>query len=62
MLFGIGTVLGMTAFATLIGYAATRLQGAGTIGYRTLLYICACGAIGVGIFWLLSSANRNGVV
>jgi len=53
LLFGAGTVLGMMAFATVIGLAATRfLSSAGVRGYRALLYACAVAAVGVGVFWL----------
>ena len=57
LLFGTGTILGMMAFASVIGFAATRfLSSAGVRGYRTLLYVCAAAAVGVGAFWLLIGA------
>lgn len=53
VLFGVGTVLGMTAFAAVIGYAAGRVGAFGVRSYRVLLYLCAFAAIAAGLFWLI---------
>lgn len=52
LLFGTGTVLGMMAFATVIGLAGLRFLAAGGRFYKGVLYLCAVAAIGVGLFWL----------
>jgi hypothetical protein len=57
VLFGIGTVAGMVAFATLLGLAGRHLLAKGIRGYQALLYICAIAAIGVGAFWLLQGGG-----
>jgi hypothetical protein len=50
--FGIGTVAGMTGFATVIGLIATRAQLRGPIASRWLLSGCSTLALIVGITWL----------
>jgi ABC-type nickel/cobalt efflux system permease component RcnA len=52
--FGAGTVLAMTAFSSLVGFAAARARHGGTHLYRGLLYACSAGAIVVGGIWLLT--------
>lgn len=58
VLFGIGTVLGMIAFAALLGLAGRHLLARGIRGYQTLLYFCAVAAVGVGGFWLLQGGGE----
>lgn len=50
--YGIGTVLGMTSFASLMGWLAGRARHRGPSTVRGLLSACSCAAIAVGAFWL----------
>ena len=51
--FGGGTIASMAAFSTIIGWLASRCSVAGTSIYRGLMSLCAVGAMGIGLFWLL---------
>ena len=53
--FGAGTIASMAAFSTTIGWLASRCSTASTSVYRGLMSLCAAGAIGVGIFWMVHS-------
>jgi len=50
--YGAGNVVGMTAFSSAIGYAASRAEGFGISLYRGLMAACSVAAIAVGMFWL----------
>jgi hypothetical protein len=52
--FGVAAIVGMTAFASLIGLVATRLAVGGGNHYRSLLYACSASAFIVGSFWLVA--------
>jgi len=52
MCFGIGTVISMALFSTLIGSLSSRCAAEGTKLYRGLMGVCACSAMLVGCFWL----------
>jgi hypothetical protein len=51
--FGCGTVLAMTAYASLAGWLGARARDARDWAYRGLLYACSLSAILVGGIWLL---------
>jgi hypothetical protein len=51
--YGLGTVLAMTLFSSVIGLIAAQARSVGEGLYRGLLYGCATLAILVGGFWLL---------
>jgi hypothetical protein len=53
--FGVGTVVAMTAFAGVVGSAGGRLHP-GTIGYRRLMMSAAIMALTVGSWWLVVGA------
>ena len=50
--FGIGTIAGMVAFSSIIGWIAGRFSTSNIVVYRTLTITCALAAIGVGGLWL----------
>lgn len=52
LMFAVGTIGSMTAFAGLIGAVARRLSRDGTAFYRGLLYLLSAAAIVVGLVWL----------
>jgi sulfite exporter TauE/SafE len=52
--YGLGTVMAMTAFSSVVGLLATRLRHQGAAIYRGLLYACSVAAILVGGFWLVA--------
>ena len=53
--FGAGTVLAMTLFSWGIGWLALRLTDQGAIFYRRLMTGCGVAALGVGVFWMVTS-------
>lgn len=53
--FGTGTVLAMAVFSWGMGFFALRLTDHGTIFYRRLMTGCALAALGVGVFWMVTS-------
>ena len=50
--FGLGTVISMAMFSSIIGSLSVRFTGGGTRIYRGLMTACAAAAISVGCFWL----------
>jgi hypothetical protein len=52
--FGVGAVLGMTAFAAVIGRVAASASRRGINTYRGMLYACSVSAFLVGSFWLVA--------
>lgn len=52
--FGLGAILGMTAFSTTFGLFAHRITGRGVRAYQTLLACFSAAAILVGGYWLIS--------
>ncbi len=51
--FGVGTVVSMATFSSLMGLLASRCAVNSTKLYRGLMTCCAISAMGVGSFWLL---------
>jgi hypothetical protein len=51
--FGIAAVIGMTAFATIVGAVASSAASHGGRRYRGMLYACSASAIVVGSVWLV---------
>jgi hypothetical protein len=54
--FGAGSVVGMSAFAALIGLLALTPAGRSDKGLRALAGVCGVAAIGVGLLWLSGRA------
>ena len=54
--FGAGTVAAMAGFSWGMGFIATRCSYRGMKVYRGLMTCCALGAMGVGVFWLVTAA------
>ncbi|MDB6038720.1 MAG: ABC-type nickel/cobalt efflux system permease component RcnA [Verrucomicrobiales bacterium] len=52
--YGIGTVLAMTCFASVMGATAKRFALSGEVAYRRLMLSCSTAAILVGAYWLVS--------
>ena len=52
--FGLAAIVGMTAFASLVGAIALRAASRGTNRYRGILYACSASAFLVGSFWLVA--------
>jgi ABC-type nickel/cobalt efflux system permease component RcnA len=50
--FGLGTVIAMSGFASIIGLIATRTRHRGPVATRWLLSACSAMALIVGIAWL----------
>lgn len=50
--YGVGTVVGMAAFSTVIASLQGWRTFAGPIGYRRLMCGCSCGALGIGVYWI----------
>lgn len=50
--FACGTVLAMTAFSSLLGWASHRWASGPSKAYRGLLYASGSAALGVGAWWL----------
>jgi len=55
--FGIGTVISMATFSSVLGLVTTKFATASLRVYRGLLAGCAITAFGVGCFWLATSWN-----
>src|SRR5207244_2541335 len=53
--FGLGTVISMATFSSAIGWLASRCSIGGPKAYRGLISGCSVAAMGVGVFWLLTS-------
>lgn len=51
--FGAAAIVGMTAFASLVGMLAMSTVCRNVTGYRGLLYACSLSALLVGGFWLV---------
>jgi hypothetical protein len=52
--YGIGTVLAMTCFASVMGATARRFALTGELAYRRLMLTCSSAAVLVGAYWLVS--------
>jgi hypothetical protein len=52
--FGLGAIVGMTAFSTTFGLFASRITARGQRAYQTLLACFSAAAILVGGYWLIS--------
>lgn len=52
--YGLATVFSMAGFSSVIGLTAPRLMVRGTPIYRALMGGCSAGAVGIGLFWLLT--------
>jgi hypothetical protein len=55
--FGIGTIVSMATFSSLMGFVASRCAGRSTQVYRAVMGCCAVAAMGVGCVWFLSAWN-----
>ena len=53
--YGLGTVLAMTLFASLIGWTTRGVDRRGQLSYQRWLGFCSALAILVGIYWLMSA-------
>jgi len=51
--FGVGTVMAMIAFATVIGMMSRGFAGKGVHAYQALMYTCSFAALAVGTYWLV---------
>ena len=51
--FGVAAIVGMTAFASLVGMLAMNATCRRVVEYRGLLYACSLSALVVGGFWLV---------
>jgi hypothetical protein len=52
--FGVGAVIGMTAFSAFVGAVSVSAARRGVNAYRGVLYACSLSAILVGGFWLVA--------
>lgn len=52
--FGLGAIVGMTAFAALVGAVSRGADRRSRAAYQGLVYACAVGAVAVGGFWLVA--------
>jgi ABC-type nickel/cobalt efflux system permease component RcnA len=52
--FGLGTVISMALFSSIMGSLSARFSGRSTMIYRGLMTACAVAAFGVGCFWLVT--------
>ncbi len=52
--YGVGTVIAMTSFATVMGATARRFSLNGATAYRRLMLGCSTAAIAVGAYWLVA--------
>jgi ABC-type nickel/cobalt efflux system permease component RcnA len=50
--FGIGTVVSMAAFSSVIGLISQRLSFSGPRAYQTAMATCSIAALVVGVYWL----------
>jgi ABC-type nickel/cobalt efflux system permease component RcnA len=53
--FGVGTILAMILFASVVGMISRGFAGRGLQAYRYLMYSCSVAAMGVGVYWLVWS-------
>lgn len=53
--FGVGTIVSMALFASLLGWTRHRLSSFGARIYPRMLYACGVVSIGVGSYWLVSN-------
>ena len=53
--FGVGTVAAMATFSWGMGRLALRMADSGQKFYRNLMTACGVAALGVGVFWLVTS-------
>lgn len=51
--YGVGTVLAMTVFSSVVGAVGTYTRGRAADAYRGLLYACSIAALLVGGMWLV---------
>ena len=52
--YGVGTVVAMASFASLVGLVAERFAFSGTKAYRALMSGCSGTAVVVGAYWLVA--------
>jgi len=57
--FAVGTVVSMATFSTMMGLLTQRLARSGLRVYRGLMCACSVAAMGVGVFWLMSSPDQK---
>ena len=50
--FGAGTVAAMVCFAAVVGLVARGSTRQGLAAYRTVLAVCSCAAVGIGLYWV----------
>lgn len=53
--FGVGTVIAMASFSWGVGRLARNVSDRGPIFYRRLMTGCGLAALGVGVFWMVTS-------
>jgi sulfite exporter TauE/SafE len=51
--YGVGTILAMAAFSSMVGWLASGLKTRGNRAYRALMVGCSTAAMVIGGFWLL---------
>jgi hypothetical protein len=52
--YGLGTVLAMAVFSTLVGLAAARFHRGGPLAYRAMMVGCSAPAVLLGGYWLVA--------
>ncbi|MDX2147310.1 MAG: High-affinity nickel transporter [Planctomycetota bacterium] len=57
--FGLGSILAMTAFASLLGLAARGSLQLGSRGYAGFMSAACIISIGVGVFWMSQAAGHH---
>ena len=55
--YGVGTVLAMAAFSSVVSLAANKLAFSGARAYRTLMGGCSTAAVVIGAYWILRPAT-----
>lgn len=53
--FGLGTVISMATFSSVIGWVSSRCSIGGARVYRGMMSGCSVAAMAVGGFWLFTS-------
>ena len=52
--YGLGTIIAMTSFSSIIGLVAARLSIGGVKAYRGMMLACSIAAVATGGYWLLA--------
>ncbi len=52
--YGVGTVVAMVAFSSLVGWSARNLAASSAQAYRQMMAVCSLAAVVVGGWWLLA--------